>query len=377
MIKWLTIFLAACGVAVGVYAVATNKTPLPEVPLARPASVNPFARGVAALGIVEPADREVLIIAPEAGIIAAVHAQVGDRVSKGDPLFELDTRVIDSELVRAQAQVLSAESEVTRWRALPRVEDLPPLKATVARAEAVLADRREQLRVTEEASRRGGAVSRDVDIARFGVEAAQADVDRVKGELASISAGGWAPDLVVLQGRLASAKAQVKALQLLHERLFIRAPRDATVLRRSIEAGAFASTDPSRPAMILGDVSRLHIRAQVDEEDIALLGDGSTIAGAARTRGSMSRDIPLRLVRIEPFARPKADITGSNSERVDTRVIDVVFEAMLPKQGDINASGGSITPVNASDRLHLYPGQAVDVFIDTGTKAPTSTAIGG
>lgn len=363
MLKWVSIVLAVCGAAVGVYAVATNKTPEPEVPLARAPSVNPFAVGVASLGIVEPAEREVGVIAPEPGLVAAVHAQVGDRVSRGDVLFELDARVLEAERLRAEARVASADAEVARWRAIPRAEDLPPLRAAVARAQAVLADSMEQLRVTEEASRLGGAVSRDVDQARFVVDAARADKDRAQAELDRAMAGGWAPDLVVLEASRASAQAEVDAIKVLIDRLKVRAPRDAMVLRRSIEAGEYASSDQSMPPIILGDLTRLHVRAQVDEEDIALLLPDATpalgadaaaalaIKGIARTRGSVVRDVPLRLVRIEPFARPKVDITGTNAERVDTRVIDVVFEVVPPVPGA------------------LFPGQAVDVFIDVGSRA--------
>jgi multidrug efflux pump subunit AcrA (membrane-fusion protein) len=375
MLKWISIVLAVCGAAVGVYAVATNKTPEPEVPLARAPSVNPFAVGVASLGIVEPAEREVGVLAPEPGLVTQVHAQVGDRVLRGDVLFELDSRVLEAERLRAEARVASADAEVARWRAIPRAEDLPPLRATVARAEAVLADRMEQLRVTEEASRRGGAVSRDVDQARFAVDAARADRDRAQAELDRAMAGGWGPDLVVLEASRASAQAEVDAIKVLLDRLKVRAPRDAMVLRRSIEAGEYASLDPGTPPIILGDLTRLHVRAQVDEEDIALLlpnagpalgasvaagatTGGGGINGLARTRGSVVRDIPLRLVRIEPFARPKVDITGTNAERVDTRVIDVVFEVVPPVPGA------------------LFPGQAVDVFIDVGARVGARAGAG-
>jgi hypothetical protein len=59
------------------------------------------------------------------------------------------------------------------------------------------------------------------------------------------------------------------------------------------------------------------------------------------------------LVRIEQYARPKSDLIGSNVERVDTRVVDVLFE-VLPAAADQPGAG-----------VPLIPGQAVDVFINT------------
>ncbi|MFZ2874059.1 MAG: efflux RND transporter periplasmic adaptor subunit, partial [Phycisphaerales bacterium] len=169
-----------------------------------------------------------------------------------------------------------------------------------------------------------------------------------EGDLQRAEAGGWEPDLVLAQAQLANRIAEVDALKLLIDRLTVRAPRDGTVLRREIEPGEQATPGGASPPMILGDLSGLWVRAQIDEEDIGLVG--AVAQAVARTRGAVVVDIPLRLVRIEPYARPKQDLSGSNRERVDTRVIEAVFE-MAP---------GPQTPATPT-----YPGQAVDVFIES------------
>jgi len=350
MTRWVTILLAVLGLAVAIVAVSSARDEKAELPLARPASVNPFASGVAALGIVEPTGRDVAIVAPEAGLVAAVHAEVGRAVKAGEPLFELDTRVLRADLIRARASVESAKAEIARWHALPRAEDLPPLEAAVARARAQVADIDEQLRLTEQTVSRGAGTDRDVSSVRYAAEAARADLARAEADLAKARAGGWEPDLAIARAQLAQREAEVAALEMLMGRLVVRAPRDGVVLRRGVEPGEYATTDASRPPMILGDLSRLSVRAQVDEEDIALVGNEPK--AVARTRGSVQRDVPLRLTRIEPYARPKTDLSGANVERVDTRVIDVVFEVTAPPD----------TP--------LFPGQAVDVFIEASAALP-------
>lgn len=348
MIRWITIVLSVIGLAVGVWAVATADEPPVEIPLARPASVNPYERGVAALGVVEPAGRDVGVVAPEAELVASVHVDVGQRVTKGQALFELDQRELQAQLVRARAAVDAAQSEIDRWRALPRKEDIPPLEAALARAQAVLRDREDVLSITQEAAKRGSGNEREVAAAQYAAEAARADAARAKADLDKMKAGGWDPDLHVAEGQLALKRAEVEALTILLDRLTVRAPRDGVVLRRDIEEGEFASTDRRTPALILGDLEHLAVRAQVDEEDIALVTPASKAVG--RTRGAAPVEIPLRLLRIEPYARPKRDLMGDNTERVDTRVIDVVFEV----------EGAPATPV--------YPGQAIDVFIEAGQK---------
>src|SRR5690606_8732783 len=125
----------------------------------------------------------------------------------------------------------------------------------------------------------------------------------------------------------------------------IRSPIDATVLKRSVEPGQFAPAEPRISAMTLGDLSQLHIRDRVDAEDLPLLRAGAK--GIARIRGRVNTTTPLPTLRIEPLAQPKTELSGDTTERVDTRVLDVVFRV----DGDHRV-------------LPLYPGQFVDVFIE-------------
>lgn len=356
MLKYITILLSLAGLCVGLYAVATADEKKPELPLARSASVNPFGSGIAALGLIEPADRNINSVAPEAGLVTQVFVNVGDYVTTGTPLFSLDARRIEAELIKAKASVANGEASVARWHALPRPEDLPPLIAAVDAAAAVVKDRQEQLTLVTQSLSRGSATDRDVSRAAFSLASANADLERAKAELARTKAGGWQPDLVLATATLETQRAEVMSLELLKERLTVRAQREGTVLRRDVEPGEFASTDSARPMIIIGNLSQLHVRAQVDEEDVGLLSAGSptinmtqganpTVKAAARTRGAVVTELTLELLRVEPFARPKSDLRGINAERVDTRVIDVVFKVVG-------------TPANP-----IFPGQAVDVFI--------------
>lgn len=359
MLRWFTILLSVVGLFVAIYAVASAQEKAVPPPLARPASINPYASGVAALAIVEPAGRDVGVVAPEPALVTKVHVDVGDSVTQGQPLFELDNRTLQADLLRAQAAVAAAESEIQRWHALPRAEDRPPLAAAVARATALLEDSEDRLRLEEDAAKRGATNPRDVSIARFARDAARAELARAQADLAKLDAGGWKPDLDIAVAQRDARKAEVDAIRVLMDRMVVRAPREGMILRRAIEPGEYATTSSSQPAMILGDLRQLRVRAQVDEEDIALVaqlngaGEGASSRAIARRRGGVQTEFPLRFVRIEPFARPKSDLIGSNVERVDTRVVDVLFEVLAPAADQPGAN------------VPLIPGQAVDVFINT------------
>jgi multidrug efflux pump subunit AcrA (membrane-fusion protein) len=344
--------LALAGVSLGLYTVSTAYAPQAEVALSRPPSTNPFPSGVACLGVVESAGREVEVASPEPGLIVEVLAEVGDRVTRGQPLLRLDTRVLDADLLRAEAALAPFERQLDRWRALPRPEDVPPARAEVERASAVIADREDRVRRNEEAIRAGvGAVTpRELSESEAALASARAELLRAQAELARLMAGGWGPDRDLIEAELARARSEVASLRLLRERLTVTAPRDGTILSRDIEPGEQASAAPDRPLMILADLDRLRVRAQIDEEDIGLvarsIAEGRGVT--ARTRGALVRELRLTPLRIEPIARPKRQITGAGAERVDTRVIDVLFDVASPAPEA------------------LFPGQAVDVFIEVG-----------
>ena len=59
---------------------------------------------------------------------------------------------------------------------------------------------------------------------------------------------------------------------------------------------------------------------------------------------------PLTFVRVEPYVVPKKALTGANTERVDTRVIEVIFE------------------ITGTTTFRLFPGQVVDVYIEAAKR---------
>lgn len=344
----------------GIYTVATAHEPLPKPPPAQPPSVNPYARGIAATGLVEAASRNVSVASPEPGLVVEVVAQPNAVVRKGDPLFIMDRRPLEAELVRMAAAVDVAKAELERIESQPRAEDIPPLKAALEAAKVQAADEEDQYQRTAGAFKASAASEGEVARRKFAAEAARARVEQAQATLLRMQAGAWAPELRAAKARVAQAEADVAALRIRLDRMTIRAPIDGTVMKRFIEPGEYAMTSGSagaNPAMVLGDLTRLHVRAQVDEEDSSLLVAGAR--GTARLRGAVSREYPLRMLRIEPWAQPKNNITGLTPERVDTRVVDVVFE-MVP-----TGEAGALP----------YPGQLVDVYIETEGETKSETKV--
>ena len=143
------------------------------------------------------------------------------------------------------------------------------------------------------------------------------------------------------------AQSQVESNRIGLERLTVRALTDGEVLQVNVRPGQFAAMSWQEAMIVLGDVNRLHVRVDIDENDLPMFESGAP--AVASLRGKPQVRFPLEFVKVEPYVVPKKSLTGDNTERVDTRVLQVIYA--LPDQRPV--------PV--------FVGQQMDVFLKAGT----------
>jgi HlyD family secretion protein len=335
--------LVALGFAARHVVVADQEPPKLPPPV-EPAR-SPFAGSVAGAGVVEPLTENIAVGSPLPGVVVEVFVKVGDEVGAGQKLFRLDDRQQRAERDVRRAMLESAKATLAKLRAMPRPEELPISEAKLREAQAGLVDAREQF-TRADRGYRTVAVSEDERYRRKNaVAAAEAQAARAEADLKLLRDGAWRPDLSVAETQVAMAEAQLRQAETELDRLVVRAPVRGRVLQKNIREGEYVGVPPGQPLMVLGDVSTLHVRMDVDETDIGRFRAG--LAGRAVTRGANKRELPLRFVRLEPYVVPKRSLTGLGSERVDTRVLQVIYA------------------VDGSDS-GLQVGQQVDVYLDAG-----------
>jgi len=352
LIKILLPLLAVLGVSMAVYTVMADNRPTPAAPPAvRPAAA-PFASYVAGAGLVEASTENIAIGTHVAGVLQTVHVKASDVVKAGAPLFTIDDRTVRAELAARQASLAIARARLERLKAEPRPENLPPLEARVQADRSVLEDLESQLTMWEKADRRAVA-DEEVSKRRFAVVSARARLAESSADLARVRAGAWKVDLDVAAAEVDSAMAQVAAVQTELDRHTVVAPVGGQILKVDARPGEYAAAGGSgeRALITLGDTSTLHVRVDVDENDAWRVRAGA--AGKAFVRGNPDLSTALRFVRFEPYVIPKRSLTGASTERVDTRVLQVIY-AFDPSE------------------LPVFVGQQMDVFIEAPTVADRS-----
>ncbi|MFM8635477.1 MAG: HlyD family secretion protein [Planctomycetia bacterium] len=317
--------------------------PLPKAVPPIPPVGAPFTHTLAASGIVEPTTEDVVVGTHVSGVVERVYVAAGDRVALGAPLFRIDTRQADAELAVREAGLADAEAHLHRLRSLPRPEEVPASEARVSAAQAAMVAAEDAYRRTARLAEARTVPDAELISRRAELEQARQRLAGATADDALLKAGAWKEDIAVAESAVRRARAHVEQARTEIARLTVTSPIDGNVLKVDIRAGEQVGTALGQRLMVLGRVQPLYVRADFDESEIPRFDKGAR--ADAHPRGDPGRSYRLRFVRIEPYVVPKQSLTGDNRERVDTRVLQVVYAV------DEDSPG-------------LFVGQQVDVFVD-------------
>lgn len=275
----------------------------------KPLSVNqnPYETGVYATGIVESAQSNssnVNIYAEVSGRVTNVFVHDGQMLKKNDPLLQIDDSI--------QREIVAKD------------------QAAVKYARANLINVQEQLqKIKKSYQLNHQSISQNtLDNAINAVIIAKENVHVTEKQLSS--------DLALLA------------------QYFVHAPINGVVLRVEVAKGAYVSpqgtydtyTQGMLPAVVMGDVSpNMQVRCYVDEILVPQLPDSAKLEATMFIRGLSSKSVPLTFVSIQPYTIPNIQLSDERQERVDVRVLPIVFRFKKPTD------------------VQIFPGQLVDVYL--------------
>ncbi len=337
-------------IAFAVHYLSQAGSRVPELPPPVQPTESPYKNTVAGAGIVEPETENISIGSPLPGVVVQVNVKVGQKVSAGDALFRLDDRQLKAELAIRQATLADTQAALKRLNAMPRKEELPQAEARVREAKADWENWEQQWARSEKLVTQRVMPEEEFLERKLSAIQARERFNRATAEYDLLKAGAWEPDKRVTQAKVEEAQAQLKETQTSLDRLVIRALVDGEVLQVNVRPGEFVGAPPTQALVVLGNVTQLHVRVDIDEYDIPRFVPNAP--ARATLKGQPDDSFPLRFVRIEPYVVPKKSLTGDNTERVDVRVLQVIYA------------------IDAGSR-RLFVGQQLDVFIDA---SPASVA---
>ena len=344
--------LIACAAAV-IFAIEKPAQP----PLFHPAS-NPYATGIYAEGIVESeqtSGSNISVYPEVAGTVKKIFVGEGQQVHAGQLLLMIDDSVQRAATEQQESQAQAAHALLEELHAQPRKETLEIAVAQVEAAKASLKTTADELEKQQAAYKEDPrAISRDaLDAALNAQSVAKANLDIAQRQYELTKAGAWSYDIRNQQRQYEALRKSALSSNALLAKYTLHAAADATVLSVNTIPGSYISpqgsydmyTQGPLPVLVLGTPqARLHVRCYVDEILLSRLPSPASMKAQMTIRGTDTK-IALRFERIQPFVSPKIELSDQRQERVDVRVLPVIFSFAKP-QG-----------------VNLYPGELVDVYL--------------
>lgn len=284
--------IALIGIACTLFMIYRGRQTPKTAPLKTTIARLPFTNYVAGEGLIESIHDNREIGVPFPNIVTDVFVESGDRVHKNQPLFKLDTRQIDADIAQAQAACQVAQAK--------------------------LALHTKNFSYYEKLTTKQAVSKQEYTNARF--------------------------QKIIAHKEFIAAQKEIERLDMMRHRSIICSPIDGMVLQSHVHAGESANINSfeQKTLMLIGNTESLQLRANIAEEDAWKVTHGAP--AIAFIRSNHAHAIPLKFSFIEPYIIPKQSLTGSDFERVDTRVLQVVYTF-------------------EKNDMPLYAGQLLDVYI--------------
>lgn len=306
--------------------------------------LSPFQSYISGGGVVEASSDNISIGTPINRIVDKVWVDVGTEVKKGDPLFQLEDQDLEADLISRQVAYDITLAKVKKLQALPRKEDVLAAEASLKSAQVELDQAQSQYDMVQGFQQSRALSQQEINRRRFSYEQAKAKWQQAKANLDKIKAGTWKPDLEIAQLEVDQAKASMERMQAEIQRTIIRSPLDGKVLQIKIHEGEYpASVSAKGPLMIVGNTDEMYVKTSINQFDAPNFKPEAR--AVAFLRGNARIEFPLEFVRLEPYLINKQNLTNEITDKVDTRVLQVIYR------------------LKKSDH-HIFIGQQMDVFIE-------------
>jgi len=354
----LLLYLAIIGILAGLvsaYIYGMQKKPLP--PVFEPAT-NPYEKGIYVNGIIESyqSHGENINIFPEvSGRVTQILVSEGETVRSGAPLLKIDDAVQRATVEQQKSQAEAALALLQEFKAQPRKENLDVAAAQVEFARANLKTAQDEFdKQLKSYELDPQSVSQStLDNAENAANAAKANLAVAQRQYELAKAGAWIYDIQNQEKQYNALFKAYMASTALLDKYTIKASADGVILSINAAAGSYISpqgaydtyTQGYDPLIVMGSSeASVGVRCYVDEILINRLPPASRMNARMFIRGT-DINMPLEYVRMQPYVSPKIELSNQRTERVDVRVLPVIFKFEKPKN------------------ISIYPGQLVDVYI--------------
>jgi HlyD family secretion protein len=206
------------------------------------------------------------------GVITRTFASRGQLVRKGDPLVELDTRVANADLSKAQAAIQEAQAQEQVLTQGGRAAERQQIESDLARARLDLAAAQKNHQTLERLVAKQAATRQELDSARQLVDQLELRIQALEKNKAALVSG---TDKDIAKARLQQAESAATVAQTNLDFSVIRAPMAGTVYDFDLKQGSYVN--PGDPIAKVGRLDRVRVTVYVDEPDLGKVRQGELV----------------------------------------------------------------------------------------------------
>jgi HlyD family secretion protein len=210
--------------------------------------------------------------APVGTTVKKILVREGDEVKKGQLLVQLDDAQARSQAARAQAQVLGAEADLNAIQKGGNREEVLTLESQITKARTDCDTAQRNLDALRRLREQGAASPGEIKNAEDQLKRANTDLDLLLQKQKNRYSQ---PEIDRVEAQKSEAQAAYSATEDLLSQLNIRAPFDGIVYSLPVQQGAYLN--PGDLVLEEADLSKVRVRAFVDEPDVGRLAPGDKI----------------------------------------------------------------------------------------------------
>ncbi len=267
--RWL---LWTLGIVVAIVLLASFRLHDDPVPVRAAIVTRSTIRSVVSTnGIVEPLQR-FEAHAPIGTTVKKLLVKEGDHVKKGQLLVQLDDAEARSQAARVLAQVRTSEADMSQIQNGGSQEEALTLKADLVKASTARAAAQRNVTALRRLQRSGAASLGEVKAAEDQFARADADYKLLQQKQKNRYSK---PEIARVEAQKEEAQSAFAAAEDVLNQLNIRAPFSGVVYSLPVHQGNYVN--PGDLILQEADLSKVLVRAFVDEPDIARLAPGNKI----------------------------------------------------------------------------------------------------
>jgi HlyD family secretion protein len=277
-------------------------------------------------GRVEPSSGETKITPVAVALVDEVLVKPSEKVFAGEPLIRLKDDELRARLAAAEAQVALRERARNDQRASGRAAERRRAEDALSEAESAVFDARSALDTAAVARRVGGGTDARLSAARSALSRAQEQLRTRAAALRAVETDSPLPSQSEAQLSIARAERSVARAAL--DKMTIRAPIAGTVLQVNVKVGETAMPSSAQPLLVIGDVSALRVRAELDDRDVGNVKIGQPVI--VRATAFPDREISGKVASIAPIVVPASGVARGPRNATDVDVVEVLIDLANP-----------------------------------------------